>query len=336
MCPFKHCNIHTLISFVVIHLPLVFSLQIIQLLSKRISYFASSENYIELLVFVLAIVYVTDFTYGETLDIDKCGAVHISIGSLTIFLSWTNLLLFLRKFPKFGIYFVMFLDIFKTFLLFSVTFSLFIVAFGLGFYVLLSKQMKPFSTPMRSMVKSVVMMIGEFEFDAIFNESRDQLPYAITWFLFVIFVIMCTIILMNLLVGLAVDDIKTVQEKAALQRIAMQVDLVLEVEKFIPLRLRRKSKLFRIDTKEVVCTSKQRSLISRLKPHPALSPDARNAMKNSKEPLTIVQENTRSLSISVAELKSEIKSIREKFDGMETMLRSLVLQQAGKGALHNT
>ena len=60
--------------------------------------------------------------------------------------------------------------------------------------------MKPFSTPMRSMVKSVVMMIGEFEFDAIFNESRDQLPYAITWFLFVIFVIMCTIILMNLLV----------------------------------------------------------------------------------------------------------------------------------------
>ena len=57
---------------------------------------------------------------------------------------------------------------------------------------------------------------------------------------------------------------------------------MLEVEKFIPFRLRRKSKLFRIDTKEVVCTSKQRSLISRLKPHPALSPDARNAMKNSK------------------------------------------------------
>ena len=70
----------------------------------------------------------------------RCGEVHISIGSLTIFLSWTNLLLFLRKFPKFGIYFVMFLDVFKTFLLFSVTFSLFIVAFGLGFYVLLSKQ----------------------------------------------------------------------------------------------------------------------------------------------------------------------------------------------------
>ena len=44
------------------------------------------------------------------------------------------------KFPKLGIYFVMFLDIFKTFLLFSVTFSLFIVAFGLSFYVLLSKQ----------------------------------------------------------------------------------------------------------------------------------------------------------------------------------------------------
>lgn len=34
----------------------------------------------------------------------------------------------------------MFLDVFKTFSLFSVTFSLFIVAFGLGFYVLLNTQ----------------------------------------------------------------------------------------------------------------------------------------------------------------------------------------------------
>ena len=61
-----------------------------------------------------------------------------------------------------------------------------------------------------------------------------------------------------------------------------QVDLVLEVEKFIPLRLRRKSKLFRINAKEVVCDSQQKSLIARLKPHPALSPAVRNAMRNSK------------------------------------------------------
>ena len=67
--------------------------------------------------------------------------------------------------------------------------------------------MKPFSSPIRSMVKSVVMMIGEFEFDAIFNESRDQPPYTITWLLFFIFVIMCTIILMNLLVSYIIPSL---------------------------------------------------------------------------------------------------------------------------------
>ena len=40
---------------------------------------------------------------------------------------------------------------------------------------------------------------------------------------FIIFVITMPIIIMNLLVGLAVDDIKTVQENAVLQRVAMQV-----------------------------------------------------------------------------------------------------------------
>ena len=70
----------------------------------------------------------------------RCGALHISIGSLAIFLAWINLLLFLRKIPRLGIYFVMFTDVLKTFSLFSVTFSLFIIAFALGFYILLNTQ----------------------------------------------------------------------------------------------------------------------------------------------------------------------------------------------------
>ena len=51
-------------------------------------------------------------------------------------------------------------------------------------------------------MKTVIMMIGEFEFDALFNDiSRDQQPFPITWVLFALFVVTMTIILMNLLVG---------------------------------------------------------------------------------------------------------------------------------------
>ncbi len=43
----------------------------------------------------------------------------------------------MRKFPKLGIYVVMFTDIMKTFAQFFLVFTLFIIAFGLGFHMLL-------------------------------------------------------------------------------------------------------------------------------------------------------------------------------------------------------
>lgn len=67
----------------------------------------------------------------------SCSNLDISIGCCAIFLAWIDLLLFLQKFPSLGIYVVMFTDVLKTFLRFSITFILFLVAFGLGFYTLL-------------------------------------------------------------------------------------------------------------------------------------------------------------------------------------------------------
>ena len=63
-----------------------------------------------------------------------------SLGTVAIFLCWINLVLFLQKFPRFGIYVVMFKDILNTFLQFAFVFFLFIVAFGLGFFTILQNQ----------------------------------------------------------------------------------------------------------------------------------------------------------------------------------------------------
>ena len=43
-----------------------------------------------------------------------------------------------------------------------------------------------------------------------------------------------SVIVVNLLIGLAVDDIKAVQDQAILKRLAMQVELVLDVERLLP------------------------------------------------------------------------------------------------------
>ncbi|EYC36114.1 hypothetical protein Y032_0931g3097, partial [Ancylostoma ceylanicum] len=84
-----------------------------------------------------------------------------------------------------------------------------------------------FSSVPSSVLKTAVMMMGEFEFTAIFHgdeKSHIQRLFGptIAYPLFLFFCVIMTILLMNLLVGLAVDDIKTVQEGAELKSLSKQ------------------------------------------------------------------------------------------------------------------
>ena len=137
---------------------------------------------------------------------------------------WLNLLSLIRKMPFFGIYVVMFTDVFRTFLKVSGVVLLFIISFSLGFYALLENQ-PYFNDWGLSIIKTFVMSIGELEYDNLFfdnakyNDGIVMVPYEnTTRLLFLFFVVIMPIIIMNLLVGLAVDDIKTVQENAVLKR----------------------------------------------------------------------------------------------------------------------
>ena len=58
-----------------------------------------------------------------------------------------------------------------------------------------------FRTPASSLLKTFVMVIGEFEFDTGFNDPSTNRPPAFAYVLFVLFIIVMTILLMNLLVS---------------------------------------------------------------------------------------------------------------------------------------
>ena len=73
-------------------------------------------------------------------------------------LAWLNLLGDIRQLPYLGIYVIMFFDILKTFLRFSLVFVVFVLAFGLGFHLILIDK-TPFQTVTRSILKTTVMMV---------------------------------------------------------------------------------------------------------------------------------------------------------------------------------
>ncbi len=102
------------------------------------------------------------------------------------------------------------------------------------------------------MVKTTVMMLGEYEYESnLFPPESLPFPTA-TNVLFIVFLVVMAIIIMNLLVGLAVDDIKAVQDQAVLKRLAMQVELVLDVERTLPIFLLRRvtEQIERIERKQ--------------------------------------------------------------------------------------
>ncbi|CAH8499999.1 unnamed protein product [Dicrocoelium dendriticum] len=156
--------------------------------------------------------------------------------AMGIFLAWLNLLLFLRLVPVVGIFVLMFTVVLKSFLKFSVVFFLFIVAFTFGFHTLLVNHIA-FSEVGMSLLKTFVMMLGEFEYQSTFIEG-DQVGQSdpvilfsfVTYIMFPTFLIVMTILIMNLLIGLAVDDIKSVQNEATLNRRVMQIKLILDIE----------------------------------------------------------------------------------------------------------
>ena len=213
-------------------------LELVQLCRTGRRYFQWT-NLFDWIVYILSFLLVFDF--GD--DAFKTGLRQCwqwELGAMAVVLAWLNLLGDIRQLPFLGIYVIMFFDILKTFLKFVGVFVVFIIAFGLGFHLLLIGSVDaPFSDVGYSLIKTTVMMIGEFEFDTIFYSGDLAFPVA-SIILFVAFLVIMAILLMNLLVGLAVDDIKAVQEQAVLKRLAMQVEQVLDVERVLPYFLLRR------------------------------------------------------------------------------------------------
>ncbi|CAD5111526.1 DgyrCDS829 [Dimorphilus gyrociliatus] len=134
-------------------------------------------------------------------------------------------------------------------------------------YELINKDKKKLDHPLYAIAKSEnetllnhpltsVMMIGEMDFGDLFEmESHRNFT---SYIIFVIFLILMAIIVMNLLTGLAVDDVNALRKKAVARKLSLQIDLALGIEeslpKFIKKKQQIKSERFFFDRKETWST----------------------------------------------------------------------------------
>ncbi|XP_046389340.1 uncharacterized protein LOC124158196 [Ischnura elegans] len=150
--------------------------------------------------------------------------------AIGIVFTWADLMIIIGRFPTFGVYVQMFTTVSINFAKFLFAYCCLLVGFGLGLGVLLPN-VSSFMSPHLALLKSFIMMAGELEYeDIFFSEDSNILYSGTTHVMFLAFVILVTVILTNLLVGLAVSDIQGLQKTARLNRLVRQAELVAHIE----------------------------------------------------------------------------------------------------------
>jgi transient receptor potential cation channel subfamily A protein 1 len=186
-------------------------------------YFTNFENYVEIILVVTTgmILYIS----SPTNDTKK------QLASIAILLAAFELVLMVGQHPKLSTNVVMLKTVSVNFFKLLLWYSLLIIAFALSFYILFAKTELPksingtdadaddeddeddsFMGPGKSLFKTIVMLTGEFDAGSI---NFHTYPI-ISKLVFSLFVFMITIILLNLLNGLAVSDTQTIKNDAEL------------------------------------------------------------------------------------------------------------------------
>jgi hypothetical protein len=141
----------------------------------------------------------------------------------------------------------MFFIVLKDFAQFFLAYSAIIMAFAMSFAVMFSRH-KEFASSWGSILSTFVMMTGEYNYPDIFFDDEQPVEYAYSSHgLFLLFILFMTIIMMNLLVGMAVNDIQALQKSAKLERLVRQTMLMAHIEStvlsnylaFLPRRVAR-------------------------------------------------------------------------------------------------
>lgn len=199
---------------------------------SALQYFSSIDNVLDGVVIIS--VFVTSFVYtGRTYDWQNY------VGAFAILCAWTNLMLMVGQLPAFGTYVAMFTHIQFEFAKLLLAYSGLLIGFTISFCVIFAGE-PAFGNPFTGLIKVLAMMAGELDFEGLINQADGEStagsfviyhPLSVcSQILFTLFIVFVTVILMNLLVGIAVHDIQGLRNHAGLTKLVRQTKMILFTE----------------------------------------------------------------------------------------------------------
>lgn len=200
--------------------------EIMQITISPVSYIKSPVNFIEIILILLCISTITERNYDH--QTQRIFAV------LTMLLLSVELCLIVGSIPVLSIstHMLMLKAVLKSFMKSFALYSIFVITFSLCFYVLFGKKneegdFNKFTNPLTTLTKIIVMLTGEFDAGDIEFDSTYS------YMLFLLFVIFMSIVLFNLLNGLAVNDTQAIKEQAELNGSICRANLLTCYERLL-------------------------------------------------------------------------------------------------------
>jgi transient receptor potential cation channel subfamily A protein 1 len=168
----------------------------------------------------------------------SAGGLHIAIweaGAIASFFVWFSLILKVQLFDLFGVYVTMFITITRSVFQVLVIFFLFICAFALSFYIL-AGNLHPFSTIGYSFFTNFAHLLGEIDYNQFIEASAEGILQfdTLTFFFVILLAILMSIVVMNLLIGIAVGDIEQIRQHALTEKRILEVKVFTRLDSLMP------------------------------------------------------------------------------------------------------
>lgn len=185
-------------------------------LLNSFNYMLSVKNWLELMTYVGVFISLT----AEDLD------TQATYGSVSILAAYFVLPLKMQKIRVIGLYVVAFTRTLKNTLKFFPIFLIMLLGFFLSFKIRANFGIELFKGNSElQFMKTITLVLGE-------SNSDDMGLHSYTnYFIYFMFIGLMSVIILNLLVGIAVSDINQVLSEADIRQINMRIMFVLQIQK---------------------------------------------------------------------------------------------------------
>ena len=209
--------------------------ELYQAFKLRRQYFREIENYFEWFVILSALISIgfKDVILQE----NPVSAFIRGITALGICFAWLELIFMIGRYPfSGGVFSIMFYNIIK--ILFRYMSALFCMVVGHAFAFMVvnfGHDMKSFDSPFKSVVQTLTMSLGEFNFEDLYNAfAEDVISRNFAMILLILLILFGTVTMVNLFIASIMSDLEKLTSEVYTQSLVFTAHCSMLVEELLP------------------------------------------------------------------------------------------------------